>query len=250
MKSLVVALSGGLDSVIAYWYAKKNFDGKITPVYISMGVPYEWKEKQALKELGIDYKEIKVGIIDKDNTPTAKDIFIPGRNLVIASVLSTLSPDEIWLSAVKGEGHRYATDKNNVFFEFTNILLEYIHSKFGHKIRLKTPFKDMSKLDIVGWALDNGYTKEDILKTSSCLEGDKKSGKNCGNCMVCMRRKGIFKYYGFEEEYNQDPFKSLLGKQALDKLIKADKEKDYSHYDMSRINEVKLGFPELFNKNN
>tara|TARA_Y100000310_G_C20703501_1_gene832315 strand:+ start:7046 stop:7729 length:684 start_codon:yes stop_codon:yes gene_type:complete len=213
-----------------------------------LGSPYAWKEKEALETLEIPYIEMKVDLIKEEfgNVPSAGDVMIPGRNMIIASVISGLLPDVIWISAVKGESHQWSTDKNVHFFQMMTAMCSYVHSKDVDKMVVETPFEDMSKLEIVGWALDNGYSREEILATSSCLDGALTKGKNCGNCIVCMRRKGIFAYYDMTEKYDQDPFTSPRGVNALAPLQKAYREKDFSHYSMDRIDEVRLGVPALF----
>lgn len=240
-KKLGLLMSGGLDSYIAWHYAQKVEGWRpedIMCVYIDIGNPYADKEKKAIesfREEGIDTKYLTCEILKPEfgNMPDNENIWIPGRNLTLATIMASIGADEIWICALKGEMHQFATDKNETFFKMATKTLSYVHSKFKDEVIVKTPFENMSKLDIVKWALDNGVSKEQILRTSSCLSGEE---GNCGNCMVCVRRYGIFKQLGLEEKYNQDPLKSEVGKKYLQQL--AQDVGVNEHYDNARIDEV------------
>lgn len=239
-------MSGGLDSFIAWFYAQEVCGWKkedIMCVYIDIGNPYAEKEKQAVerfRKYGIDTQYLNCELLKEEfgNMPDNENIWIPGRNLTLATIMASIGADEIWVCALKGEMHQFATDKNSTFFEMATEVLSYVHGKFKDKIIVKTPFEDMSKLDICRWALENGITKEMLLETSSCLSGEE---GNCGNCMVCVRRYGIYHQLGFSEEYNRNPITSEVGKKYIDELI-ADVG-IYEHYDWARIEEVLPALP-------
>ena len=63
---LVICVSGGIDSTIAYYYARKKLGYKpedILCLYINLNHPYSWKELIGLKQSGIPYKEINIDIL-------------------------------------------------------------------------------------------------------------------------------------------------------------------------------------------
>jgi 7-cyano-7-deazaguanine synthase in queuosine biosynthesis len=240
-RKLGLLISGGIDSFVAWFYAQKVEGWKpedIMCIYIDIGNPYAEKEKQAIerfRKYGIDTKYLKCELIQEQfgNVPTNEDIWIAGRNLTLATIMASIGADEIWVCALKGEMHKFATDKNKKFFDMATETLSYVHGKFKDKIIVRTPFEEMSKLDVCRWALENGITKEMLLETSSCLSGGE---GNCGNCMVCVRRFGIFRQLGFEEKYNENPLTSEVGKKYIRQL--AEDIGIYNHYDRARIDEV------------
>ena len=240
-KKLGLLMSGGLDSYIMWHYAQIEEGWKkedILPVYIDLNSPYAEKEKKALerhrKEV-IDTKIIDCKILQEQfgNVPDNEDIWIPGRNLLLASIMASLNCDEIWLGALKGEMHKYATDKNKKFFDKATDTISYVMSKFKDEVVVKTPFEDMNKLDIVIWALKNYIDPYCIAKTSSCLSGE---GQNCGNCMVCVRRYGIFEQTGLSEEYDEYPVFSEVGEEYITELFR--QINGGEHYNADRIVEV------------
>jgi hypothetical protein len=136
---------------------------------------------------------------------------------------------------LKGEDHEDSTDKNKTFIEKTNDIWGYVYSQFETIPKLVFPLIDemWGKFEAVQWIYNNGIaTKEEILKTSSCLSDSE--GKNCGHCVVCARRKYIFKQLGFEEIYEKDP---LSGKNNI-KMILNMLETPLAHYDEWRMREI------------
>lgn len=235
-EKLAVLVSGGLDSYVAYRIGqKRGYDPKA--FYVDLGHPYAWKEKKAIEVLKLNPETATIDLLRKDlnNMPDEENIWIPGRNLLLATIVASRGYNRIWISALKGEMHEQATDKNNKFFSLATECLSYVYGKFWEETIITTPFVHMSKLDLVKYALTNGITEEELLKTSSCMSGEE---GNCGNCMVCVRRHGIFTQLGFDEEYNCDPKTSPNGAKYLTAIRWARNLHDYSHYDLDRIKEV------------
>jgi hypothetical protein len=81
----------------------------------------------------------------------------------------------------------------------------------------------------VKWALKSGLSKEELLATSSCLSGEP---GNCGHCVVCLRRWGIFTQLGIREEYNRDPLSCEENRAIIDEMLYG------NHYDESRKEEI------------
>jgi 7-cyano-7-deazaguanine synthase in queuosine biosynthesis len=169
------------------------------------------------------------------------NIFIPGRNLALATLAAcTYLPSELWLGALRGETHAEATDKNFVFASNSSRLLTYVLRPFlpedapSTRVRLPLAEHGLNKLTATKWALDNGISKETLMATSSCLSGV--SG-NCGECIVCLRRWGIFKQLGFEEQYNTHPLSVPHNLEIIEKL------KNGTNYDRQVEILPALGFP-------
>jgi len=237
MKKILILYSGGLDSFIMYHYAKKIYPGAvINCVWFDIGQSYNKKERDALPNFvdvrKIDWLKINEKLYGKSKNDSG-NIFIPGRNGVFTILgASIYLPDEIWLGALRGEIHDTATDKNLSFQKKINDLLEYMFIPFNKQPKLIFPLVSggFGKLESVKWALENGITKEQLHNTSSCLNSEE---GNCGRCVVCVRRWGIFGQLGIPEKYNIDP---LQNKEALIYMLGLLTNK--KHYDIYRQNEV------------
>lgn len=235
---VVVLYSGGLDSCVMLHMAKN--DPKVTeviPVYFDIGHEYAWKEKQQLPEgcYVHDMTWFKAEGKGKDGNAMGS-IFIPGRNMMFATIAACkYVPDQIWLGVCCGEDHGQATDKNEIFREKQNDLLEYVLSPFG-KVALVYPFieRGLGKFGVTKYAVENGFADK-VVASSSCMSGEV---GNCGVCGVCLRRAGIFQQLGLHESYNRDPWTAPENKDMIKKLIIADMTGDHSHYDRYRIEEI------------
>lgn len=250
-KKIVILYSGGLDSFIMKKLAEAKYpDLDLTLVHFDIGQAYSEKEDNAIKNSGFDVEIRKVEWLAKGEELVAKsesnsgNIIIPGRNMILSSLAASIyQPDAIWMGGLKGEDHEGSTDKNQEFIDRTNNLWSYVYSPFEKVPELVFPFikEKWGKFEAVSWVYTNGHaTKEELLRTSSCLSDS--HSKNCGHCVVCCRRKYIFKQLGFEEVYEQDP---LTGKDNLKMIINMlkvplDAEDDYKkyHYDHWRRREI------------
>lgn len=233
---IVILYSGGLDSFILYHYAKAQGYDDVTCVFFDIGQPYVAKELAALPDFvhvrRVDWLTSDKDLHSKDNT-SGGNIYIPARNATLASLAASIyCPDQVWLGGLKGEDHDRATDKNAKFANLMTQALGYAVSPFVSDFSVRFPFVEasMGKLEIVQWALLHGLSVSDLHKTSSCLSGE---AGNCGTCMVCVRRWGIFGQLGYPEKLNADP---LSSKFAVDMLL--DLLCDSSVYDDFRKSEV------------
>lgn len=253
MANITILYSGGLDSRIMYHMAQVlRPEDNIRCIWFDIGQPYNEKEFRALPSFvevrklewlrsldsngqWIDSPEGELGIKGKGNE--TGQIYIPGRNAVLITQAACLTlADEVWLGALLGEVHDKATDKNYTFREKIQDLLSYTLSPFREgkpSIKVRYPLAEfgLNKLTSVKWALDNNLPKEDILKTSSCLSAEP---GNCGHCVVCFRRWGIFKQLGFSEPYNVDPLAVEANRSILREMLKGGE----SYYDEHRRSEI------------
>lgn len=230
---IVIAYSGGLDSLLMWKYAQLKYPfAEIIRVYIDIGHDYAWKELNVLDDNVIieNLKDFQATTKDKEGTDSGS-IFIPGRNLLFVTYIACkYLPDEIWLGALKGEDHSGSTDKNEKFRFDSSELLSYVLSPFKNKIKVRYPFIDENwgKFELTQWGVEQGYTTE-IINSSSCLSGEQ---GNCGTCVVCTRRAGIFKQLGFYEEYNINPFEHIGNYPMFKEMLIG------NHYDEFRKREI------------
>lgn len=247
-KSVAILYSGGLDSLIMRHYADVH-SYKVRCLWYDIGQPYNEKELAALPSF-VERRTLEwltplagnstVSPVDgiKGKGNETGQIYIPGRNavLVTAAACMTLA-DEIWLGALLGETHKAATDKNEEFRALVSSMLEYTLKPFRQDrldpIRVNFPLAEagFNKLTSVAWALKTGLSKGQILSTSSCLSSEP---GNCGHCVVCLRRWGIFSQLGFSEEYNVPPLEQDSNLKILDEMMRFEQ----SYYDDHRKSEI------------
>ena len=181
------------------------------------------------------------------NIPTTQNWIIPARNLLL-STIGAMYSERIWLCALKGEYHRVYTnaDKTHEFFLMASGLLTFVCGMMQGEpgaLRAETivesPFKNMSKAQVVYWALHNGIKPEEMLKTNSCYDDDMRA---CGKCLTCFKRNVAFTMNGIYEENKNNPWLSDIGIHYLADMEQAIKDSDYSHYPPDRIYETYLAY--------
>lgn len=241
MKKITILYSGGLDSLIMKRLVEVNFpDAEVRCLWFDIGQEYSEKEEAALPDFvekrKVDWLSDKEKLISKEDSKSGS-IIIPGRNAVLATLAASITlPDEIWMGALLGETHKGSTDKNYTFLNHINEMLNYVHSPYKDGIYVRFPLADMGfgKFEAVEWGLNNGITPETMLKTSSCLSGEH---GNCGKCVVCLRRWGIFDQFDFGEEYNIHPLKHKPNIEIIKEMLKGEIGQP-CHYDLYRRREI------------
>lgn len=234
MKKLVILYSGGLDSLIMKKYAEISKPGwDIRCVYYAHGADSEEQEIKSLPSYvevrRLDWLDENHRPLPKKSDPYAGAIYIPGRNMVLATLAATQElPDLIWMGTLADENNEQATDKNEKFLRLLNETLSYVLSPFKQPV-VEFPFVNLgwTKLEAVKWA--KSYLTDDELKsTVSCWH--KTTDKPCGNCKQCLKRALIFGLCGIEEEYESDPLTNEYGRELMNKYLdneptNADEEK-------------------------
>jgi len=238
---LVIMMSGGLDSYLAWHYALKEKDYKeeeIFPLWINLGQPYARKEKEAISSFEFEVHTVDLTLLRPEfgNVPTIDNQIIPGRNLILAAIAASFG-QTIWLSALDGEMHKFMPDKTQKFLDLASELFSYV---FDNRLETKviSPFTSMSKSDIVKWSLSKGVTVEQILNTSTCYHTDHKA---CGECSTCFKRKVALINNNIEEDYEKNPFvpaNNEYMRTTVPKMLKDYKEGRFDHYSKKRCLET------------
>lgn len=224
---IVINYSGGLDSLIMRHYAQITYpDSEIVCIYYKHGAASEAKELSTLPDYvqirTIDWLNDKCKPVAKKEDPFAGAIYIPGRNLIFASLAACQElANEVWMGTVWDEDNPKGTDKNEHFRSETSNLLSYVLSPFVDGVKVRFPFVELewTKVESVRWALANGLTKEEILNSVSCWEHT--DGKPCGQCKQCVKRALVFKLNGFSEECKVDPLEGNYGLNLLQQYLTA-----------------------------
>lgn len=207
--SSIVLLSGGLDSLAAFHWARSNTD-------LIFGLTLNYGQRAAASEIGAasricrhyDVKHVvidlpwystlkssalvdpalpipEVSIHDLDNLSvtrqTAQAVWVPNRNGVFINVAASLA--ENWLAncivaGFNSEEAQTFPDNSAGFVEAAN---RFLHFSTNGKVSLHAPMATRTKKDIVRWALENGV---DLTPLWSCY---RKGEKMCGVCESCAR---------------------------------------------------------------
>ena len=232
-RELVVCLSGGMDSYIAYHYALAIGYARedVLCVYFDLGHPYAAKEQRVLRTLDIPYTTIPVGMVHPSfgNVPDINNYIIPGRNLVFASIGAALGR-RVWIMGMKYENHYLMFDKNDSFFRIASLAAT---QATGSSTIVESPFIDMTKTDIINWALR--FELPHLHDTTSCYHPN---FLRCGECSLCFKRYIAMLACGEEEEFNSDPSQSFECKRLVQVYKQALASNDFSHYQKERVLET------------
>jgi 7-cyano-7-deazaguanine synthase len=238
-KSAVILLSGGLDSTVCLWWAKKQPYSQVDCITFEYGSKEEVVQKQVTEKLGklvnvdnhefifldflADYSKRINSSLSKDSTKdlpkltkteldnlnssleSAKSVWIPGRNLVflaIASAYSETIGDEV--DIITGfnleEGTTFPDNTQEFIDDFTATASRGI---MHAKISVISPLVGLNKSEIVAMGKKLGVPFE---FSCSCYNpsGFDERGQpiHCGICESCLRRKR-----GFKESNIEDPTK-------------------------------------------
>ncbi len=233
MGTAIVLFSGGIDSTACFYWARERYD-KI----ILLSFTYGSKEDEVIKQVNhkftsefeVEQKIISLQFLqefseragsslissqdappvfdnfdqldDKDTTTkTAKEIWVPGRNILFLSIASSFAdsfkePVDIIFGANKEEGETFPDNT----LEFVNRMNESITLGCMNEVKVIAPFHDYDKKAIIIF-LDSVSAKTEF--SSSCYNvhnwSENKQPIHCGQCESCIRRKRAFKLAEIED---------------------------------------------------
>lgn len=234
-KKLAICYSGGLDSLVAYYYAmkvKKYKKEDILLIHFNIGQPYEKKELKVIKSLDIPCEIMNIPLCNtKFNTNITKENYIiPGRNLVFASVCAGYA-ERVWIVGLLNEDHHLMYDKNSNFFRLATLMCS---QAVGAPTVVETPFGLMTKTDL--FALAKKWNILDkVEKTTSCYD---EKELRCGTCSLCVKRAVAGRVSGVYEKFSKEPFECDECKRLEKAYQEALLKKDFSHYRKERIIET------------
>jgi 7-cyano-7-deazaguanine synthase len=236
-KSAIILLSGGLDSTVCLWWAKKQNYSRVDCLTFEYGSKEEVVQKEVTKKLGelakadnhefvfldflADYSRRINSSLSKDSTKnlpelsdaelddikasseSAKSVWIPGRNLVFLAIASAYSETigdtvDIITGFNLEEGSTFPDNTQEFIDDFTATASRGI---LHAKVSIICPLVGMNKSEIVNLGKDLGVPFE---HSSSCYNpkgfDEKQRPIHCGICESCKRRKR-----GFVESPISDP---------------------------------------------
>ncbi|MBI3358742.1 MAG: 7-cyano-7-deazaguanine synthase [Nitrospirae bacterium] len=209
--SVLVLVSGGIDSAVLVWELSGRFD-RVVPLYIQSGFFWEKAEIYHLRQYLRKIKSESIAKLQKidlpirniypphwslhgKNVPGADTddsaVYLPGRNILLlanAALCASFSGiNQIALGILKG----------NPFPDSTRIFLKKITSALSEgltvPIKVLTPYRKLSKKQVVmrGASLP-------LSLTFSCI--NPKGKKHCGVCNKCKERIDAFRMTGFADK--------------------------------------------------
>lgn len=227
--------SGGLDSLIAYHYARAS--GRftdITCVHVRFGQAYSDKEMAAITRQGPWYPKVEVIDIEGLMPLIARRLsnqIIPSRNVLLAVIGSMIS-DTVWINALDGEQLGREHDKSDRYFTDTTALLSFTNEFFQPETKIETPFRYMSKAETITWAINFGIPLDVLFETTSCYHATE---QKCGECLTCVKRYLAFLENNIQEPgYTRSPLDSEYFHSLVTEIPAALANKDFSRFTEKR----------------
>ena len=213
MEKIMLSLSGGLDSAVLLntaIYEKKN------PTAVSFIYPSKHNEYERAAAVSIcNYYSLELHSINitsvlasfKSNLlkgqgdipeghyedKSMSQTVIPARNMIFISILTGLAESndakEVWLGVHSGD-HLIYPDCRPEFIENMNLAVGKATDK---NIRLKAPFLDWNKTDIIAQGLLLDFP---FHLTRTCYKNQPIA---CGKCGSCVERLEAFKANGIKD---------------------------------------------------
>ncbi len=200
----VVCLSGGMDSTVLLYHAKRHHDN-----VLALSFNYQQRHLRELEfakyhtqKLGIEHKILDISFfkeIAHTSSLTNSDIpvdnvknmvgeaqpvqYVPCRNLMLLSICAaaaeSFNANSVYHGAAQADSIAGYWDGASTFIDaLNNVLL--LNRK--NKIQVVTPLLDMSKKNIIEYGLSLDV---DFSKTLTCYNGKEIA---CGTCPSCSLR--------------------------------------------------------------
>lgn len=212
----VLCLSGGIDSVIAWYYLNQP-----KAVYFNTGVPSTQKELNALNNLGIPYIE------DHSLKINSGEIYIPHRNLLFASRASTYNP----VVFMAGLADDMVEDKTEEAFSVMSKCLSFIGKE---DVFVYSPFWRYTKDDLVLWFMANNGHAESILRIASSCYSD--TEHQCMECPACFRKASALFNVGIKLHFSNDALLKEYYEKAVNGYYHPRRNESIINYCKWRIN--------------
>ncbi|RXK13326.1 7-cyano-7-deazaguanine synthase QueC [Halarcobacter mediterraneus] len=217
-KKAVCILSGGMDSTLASYIAKKE-GYEIIAVHFNYGQRTEKKELQAFRNICNDLQikekyEIDIPFFTQIGASALTDnsidipingieegvpiTYVPFRNGIFLSIASAIAEKEeanaLFIGVVEEDSSGYPDCTDEFISKMTNAINQ--GTKESTKIEIKTPLVHLMKDEIVKKSLELNVPLE---HTWSCYQEEESA---CGVCDSCRLRLN-----GFEKANSKDPIK-------------------------------------------
>lgn len=196
---MILCLSGGIDSVIAYYKLNKP-----QTIFFDTGGYADAEKDIVLKiapntiiDTSLRFDQIKIG----------ESAFIPNRNLLFAARAMQYDSD-IVIAGLKDD---MVSDKDPKAFKAMEEVLNAINP--NRTITVTSPFWNFTKANIVEWFLNEFVDAENILdQCLSCYTPI--DGKECLSCPSCFRKWNALMVNGIYRPFHNNELLSKYYKSA------------------------------------
>jgi len=217
MKKAVCIISGGMDSALSSYMAKKDDGYEIIAVHFNYGQKTEAKELESfrkiakslstLKEYELDLHFIseiggsaltdeKIKVPHDGIEPGVPVTYVPFRNGIFLSIAGAIAEkegaDALYIGVVEEDSSGYPDCTDGFIQKMQDAINE--GTKPETHITLKTPLVHLKKEEIVSEAVKLGVPLSD---TWSCYQNEDKA---CGVCDSCRLRLKGFEKAGLEDK--------------------------------------------------
>ena len=205
--SALVLLSGGLDSAVALWWAKKRWDtyaltfkyGQLNSSEVRSARRLAKRAKVAhhfvvnvgfLKQVSELRKRLASQGLDLESFPPT---YVPGRNTIFLGIAAHFAEIYDVEHIVTGHIGRdpFPDSKPAYIRAMNNAISQASWLRKRHRVRITTPFARSTKEDVVRLALK---LEVPLDLTWSCHRNGKRP---CGKCQGCLDRSRALNILGF-----------------------------------------------------
>ncbi|MEM3086394.1 MAG: 7-cyano-7-deazaguanine synthase [Halobacteria archaeon] len=193
-----VLLSGGLDSAVALWWARKKFRGveALTFTFSGRSARELRAARRLAREAGVALEDVAVPFLRERGPPRGR---IPARNLVFYAI-ALARAEALGAGAVVG-GHTREDparfpDAGRPFFRKMERLAA---TGSRSPVRILTPLASLGKTEVVLKGLALGVP---LSLTWSCYGN---GPRPCGRCPACRERREAFRECGVREPEVKSP---------------------------------------------
>ena len=205
--SALVLLSGGLDSAVALWWAKKRWDAYVlTFKYGQLNSSEVRSARRLAKRAEVAHHFVvnvrflrQVSQLRKRLTSQGLDLesfpptYVPGRNTIFLGIAAHYAEIYDVEHIITGHIGRdpFPDSKPAYIRAMNNAISQASWLRKRHGVRITTPFARSTKEDVVGLALK---LEVPLDLTWSCHRNGKRP---CGKCQGCLDRSRALNMYGF-----------------------------------------------------
>lgn len=220
----VLCFSGGLDSLIAYYYL-----GKPKSIYVDLHTKYSEQEKKCINRLTYHFG-LDVEFVDGPNLnifEVGENAYISKRNMLLA-LIASYRGNKVYIVGIKGDN---VEDKNRLAFKTMEYAFNTIQKESEEVVKIESPFWNKTKGELVKWFLNNVEDAEELMKLSRSCYSD--SVKPCGNCPSCLRKWFALKYnkVDCDDWFKVCPFGTVIYNEYMSRASNG-------HYDRERCEEM------------
>ena len=179
---ILVLLSGGLDSTVCMWLARKR--GPVVVLNVDYGQRAAQTERRMSAALagriGASYRYLDLtplgSTLTSALTGDGDDVVVPGRNAILlslgAGLARSVGASEVWIGCNASDSALFPDCRP----EFLGGMSQALHTAYG--VTVEAPLLYLTKAQVVGMARVLGVPMHAI---TTCY-----NGTNCGKCHACQ----------------------------------------------------------------